>query len=44
MKPGGYRKVRLSPHVAYRDEGLTDLIPPNAVLNVELWLRQVITM
>jgi FKBP-type peptidyl-prolyl cis-trans isomerase len=44
MKPGGYRKVRLSPHVAYRDEGLTDLIPPNAVLNIELWLRQVITM
>jgi FKBP-type peptidyl-prolyl cis-trans isomerase len=44
MKAGGYRKVRLSPHVAYRDEGLTDLIPPNAVLNVELWLRQVITM
>lgn len=44
MKPGGYRKVRLSPHLAYRDEGLTDLIPPNAVLNVELWLREVITM
>ena len=30
MKPGGYRKVRLSPHLAYRDEGLADLIPPNA--------------
>ena len=44
MKAGGYRKVRLSPHVAYRDEGLTDLIPPNAVLNVELWLRQIVTM
>jgi FKBP-type peptidyl-prolyl cis-trans isomerase 2 len=44
MKPGGYRKVRLSPHLAYRDEGLTDLIPPNAVLNVELWLRQIIRM
>lgn len=44
MKPGGYRKVRLSPHLAYREEGLTDLIPPNAVLNVELWLRQIIRM
>jgi FKBP-type peptidyl-prolyl cis-trans isomerase len=44
MRPGGYRKVRLSPHLAYRDEGLADLIPPNAVLNVELWLREVITM
>ena len=44
MKPGGYRKVRLSPHLAYRDEGLADLIPPNAVLNVELWLRQIVTI
>ena len=41
MKPGGYRKVRISPHLAYRDQGLTDLIPPNAVLIVELWLRQL---
>ena len=44
MKPGGYRKVRLSPHLAYRDEGLTDLIPPNAILKVELWLRQIVKM
>jgi FKBP-type peptidyl-prolyl cis-trans isomerase len=44
MKRGGYRKVRLSPHLAYRDEGLTDLIPPNAILKVELWLRQIVKM
>ena len=44
MKPGGYRKVRLSPHLAYRDEGLADLIPANAVLDVELWLRQIVTI
>ena len=42
MKPGGYRKVRVSPHLAYRDQGLTDFIPPNAVLIVELWLRELI--
>ena len=41
MKPGGYRKVRVSPHLAYRDQGLTDLVPPNAVLIIELWLREV---
>jgi FKBP-type peptidyl-prolyl cis-trans isomerase len=41
MKQGGYRKVRLSPHLAYRDQGLDDLIPSNAVLIVELWLRQI---
>jgi len=42
MKPGGYRKIRVSPHLAYRDEGLGDLIPAGAVLIVELWLRQVV--
>lgn len=40
MKEGGYRKVRVSPHLAYRDEGLADLIPANSVLIVELWLRE----
>jgi FKBP-type peptidyl-prolyl cis-trans isomerase len=42
MKKGGYRKVRVSPHLAFRDKGLTDLVPANAVLVVELWLRDVI--
>jgi FKBP-type peptidyl-prolyl cis-trans isomerase len=41
MKVSGYRKVRISPHLAYRDEGISDLIPPNAVLVVEIWLRDV---
>jgi FKBP-type peptidyl-prolyl cis-trans isomerase 2 len=43
MKQGGYRKVRLSPHLAYRDLGLDDLVPANAVLIVELWLRQIVS-
>jgi FKBP-type peptidyl-prolyl cis-trans isomerase len=42
MKKGGYRKVRVSPHLAYRSEGLPDLIPSDAVLVVELWLREVV--
>jgi len=41
MKVGGYRKVRISPHLAYRDQGVPDLIPPNAVLIVEIWLRGI---
>jgi FKBP-type peptidyl-prolyl cis-trans isomerase len=41
MKQGGYRKVRVSPHLAYRSEGLPDLIPADAVLVVELWLREI---
>lgn len=40
MKVGGYRKVRISPHLAYRDKGTLDLIPANAVLAAELWLRK----
>ena len=26
MKVGGYRKVRISLHLAYRDKGITDLV------------------
>ena len=43
MKQNGYRKVRLSPHLAYRSDGVEGLIPPDAVLIVELWLRQIVT-
>lgn len=42
MKVGGYRKVRVSPHLAYRDEGLPTAIPPDAVVIVELWLREIV--
>ena len=42
MKAGGYRKVRVSPHLAYREQGHADLIPPDAVLIVELWMRELI--
>jgi FKBP-type peptidyl-prolyl cis-trans isomerase len=41
MKASGYRKVRISPRLAYRDKGIPDLIPPDAVLIVELWLRGI---
>lgn len=41
MKQGGYRKVRISPHLAYRSEGLPGLIPADAVLIAELWLREI---
>lgn len=42
MKAGGYRKVRISPHLAYREKGLSNLIPPQSVLTVEVWLRHII--
>lgn len=43
MRPSGYRKVRISPHLAYGERGIPGLIPANALLVVEIWLRQVIT-
>ena len=41
MKPGGYRKVKVSPHLAYGERGVPGLIPANAVLVIEIWLRHV---
>ncbi|MBW8875291.1 MAG: FKBP-type peptidyl-prolyl cis-trans isomerase [Acidobacteria bacterium] len=39
MREGGYRKVRASPHLAYGKQGIPGLIPENAVLILEIWLR-----
>lgn len=41
MREGGYRKVRISPHLAYREAGVDGKVPPNAVLVCELWLTSV---
>ena len=41
MKAGGYRKVRMRPHLGYRDKGIPGLIPSNVVLVVEIWLRAI---
>ncbi|THJ22667.1 MAG: FKBP-type peptidyl-prolyl cis-trans isomerase [Nitrospira sp. CG24E] len=44
MKAGGYRKVRVSPHLAYRDKGIPDFVPPDAVLICEIWLREIVVL
>jgi len=41
MKTGGYRKVKISPHLAYRDLGVSDKVPPNAVMIFDLWMKQI---
>jgi FKBP-type peptidyl-prolyl cis-trans isomerase len=42
MKTGGYRKVEVSPHLAFGEKGLPGLVPANAVLFIELWLREIV--
>jgi len=44
MKVCGYRKVRIGPHLAYRDKGIPDLIPSDAVLIYEIWLRDIVSV
>lgn len=41
MREGGYRKVRISPHLAYRGTGVEGRVPKNAVLIYELWLTAI---
>ena len=36
MAVGGCRKVRVAPHLAYGDAGVPGLIPPTAVLTLEI--------
>ena len=41
MREGGYRKVRIGPHLAYKESGVAGRIPPNAVLIYDLTLVSV---
>jgi hypothetical protein len=36
MRVGGTRKLRIAPHLAYRDHGVPGVIPQNALLTVEV--------
>ena len=42
MQAGGFRKVRVSPHLAYGDTGVPEAVPPSAVLVISLWLTEII--
>jgi len=36
MRIGGKRTLKISPHLAYREKGIEGVVPPNAVLKVEV--------
>lgn len=41
MRRGGRRKVKISPHLGYREAGVENLIPSNAVLVYEIEILEV---
>ena len=41
MRAGGHREVMVSPQLAYGAAGLGDLVPPHAMLRIQLWLQAV---
>ena len=41
MRVGGKRRIRVPPHLAYREKGVPDSIPPNAVLEFRVSLLRV---
>ena len=42
MRVGGYRKVIISPHLAYKDKGIEGLIPPNAKIIAEIFVLRAL--
>jgi hypothetical protein len=36
MRIGGTRRIRVAPHLAYRETGIPGVIPPNALLIIEV--------
>jgi FKBP-type peptidyl-prolyl cis-trans isomerase len=41
MKPGGIRKLRVSPHLGYGAKGVAGVVPPHSVLRFEVELLSV---
>ena len=41
MRKGGKRRVKISPHLGYRETGVKNLVPPNAVLVYEIEVLEV---
>lgn len=38
MRVGGTRRIKVAPHLGYREAGVPGIIPPNALLTVEVYV------
>lgn len=43
MQAGGYREVLVASHLAYGKKGLPERIPADAMLRIQLWVRDVVS-
>ena len=41
MQAGGFREILASPQLCYGENGIDGLVPPNAMLRVQLWVQDV---
>ena len=41
MRAGGFREILASPQLCYGENGVDGIIPPNAMLRVQLWVQDV---
>ena len=41
LTPGSFREVLIPPHLGYGAKGLGDIVPPNALLRVKVWLHEI---
>ncbi|MDH3513203.1 MAG: FKBP-type peptidyl-prolyl cis-trans isomerase [Gammaproteobacteria bacterium] len=41
MQAGGFREIVASSHLCYGKQGVAGLIPPDAMLRVQLWVQEV---
>ena len=41
MQAGGFREILAGPQLCYGKKGIEGLIPPNAMLRVQLWVHHV---
>ena len=41
MQAGGFREILASPQLCYGENGIDGIVPPNAMLRVQLWVQDV---